>query len=512
MAKKDNKKRLSVLWVLLLILLLAAAAVYGGGVFYYQTHFLRGTVIDRIDVSNMTVQDLEEQVKDYFLRIMERQSDGTTLEEDIQGKDISLEYGSSEPLEEILAQQNQWLWFLPAPAEHVMDGLITYDEEALEACVRNLRGFADDFVTEPADAYISEYTEGTGFQIVAEVQGNALDFDRTLETIRSAVSGLKEQADLDASGCYLAPQITADNEQLQATLAELNSYGDVKITYTFGENTEILDGATISAWLKVDGSQVVLDQEKVEEYVASLRKKYDSIFRPRTFMTSYGKEITIDSGDYGWWMNYGQEAVELAEMIKNKESGERTPVYYQTAASYGTPDYGNTYVEINLTAQHLFFYQDGELILESDFVSGNAARGYDTPAGVYGITYKQRNATLTGENYATPVSYWMPFNGNIGMHDANWRSSFGGNIYKTNGSHGCVNLPPSVAAELYGYVEKGTPVICYYLPGTEAVKEAPGTPETEGAADGTAEEAVEGNADGAAEAGSEQAGTEAAPQ
>ena len=170
-------------------------------------------------------------------------------------------------------------------------------------------------------------------------------------------------------------------------------------------------------------------------------------------------------------MNYTQEAIELAEMIENGESGERTPVYYQTAASYETPDYGNTYVEINLTAQHLFFYQDGTLILESDFVSGNASRGYDTPAGVYSITYKQRNATLTGENYETPVSYWMPFNGNIGMHDASWRSSFGGDIYKTNGSHGCINLPVSVAQELYGYVEKGTPVICYYLPGTEAVKE-----------------------------------------
>ena len=130
-------------------------------------------------------------------------------------------------------------------------------------------------------------------------------------------------------------------------------------------------------------------------------------------------------------------------------------------------------MEINLTAQHLFYYQDGELILESDFVSGNSARGYDTPAGVYGITYKQRDATLTGETYETPVSYWMPFNGNIGMHDASWRAAFGGDIYKTNGSHGCINLPVSVAAELYGYVEKGTPVICYYLPGQKPSRKSP---------------------------------------
>ena len=119
------------------------------------------------------------------------------------------------------------------------------------------------------------------------------------------------------------------------------------------------------------------------------------------------------------------------------------------------------------------------MVLESDFVSGSAARGFDTPAGIYGITYKERNATLAGQGYRTPVSYWMPFNNNIGMHDASWRSSFGGNIYKTNGSHGCINLPYSVAEEIYGYVEKGTPVICYYLPGTEPVKKQEKAPSEE---------------------------------
>ena len=110
-----------------------------------------------------------------------------------------------------------------------------------------------------------------------------------------------------------------------------------------------------------------------------LLEKYDTIFRPRKFQTSYGTEVLIDQGDYGWWMDTDQEVAELTEMIEQGQSGERTPVYRQTAASYDTPDYGNTYVEINLTAQHLFLYKDGQLILESDFVSGNMARGYTTP-------------------------------------------------------------------------------------------------------------------------------------
>ena len=119
-------------------------------------------------------------------------------------------------------------------------------------------------------------------------------------------------------------------------------------------------------------------------------------------------------------------------------------------------------MEIDLGKQHLYLYVEGELILESDFVSGNASRGWNTPAGVFGLTYKTTNAVLRGENYATPVSYWMPFNGNIGMHDATWRNSFGGEIYLTNGSHGCINLPYENAKVIYEYVYTGFPIVCYY--------------------------------------------------
>ncbi len=155
------------------------------------------------------------------------------------------------------------------------------------------------------------------------------------------------------------------------------------------------------------------------------------------------------------------------EIIRNGESTSREPAYLLEAESHDGPDYGNTYVEINLTAQHLFFYKDGELIVESDFVSGNPSRGNATPDGAYSLTYKERNATLKGENYRTPVSYWMPFNGNIGMHDSSWRSTFGASIYKTNGSHGCINLPPSVAETIFENIEQGIPVLCYHLSGTE---------------------------------------------
>ena len=139
-----------------------------------------------------------------------------------------------------------------------------------------------------------------------------------------------------------------------------------------------------------------------------------------------------------------------------------------TANSHDGNDFGDSYVEINLTAQHLFLYKKGKLVIESDFVSGNVSKGNATPTGAYGITYTEKNATLRGENYETPVTYWMPFAGNVGMHDAYWRSAFGGSIYKTAGSHGCINLPPSVAKVVFENVSKNYPVLVYELEGTES--------------------------------------------
>ena len=458
--------------LLLGIPVLCIAAAYFAGVFYYQTHFVGGTVIDQVDVSGKTIENLEAQIADYTLSVIQRQSDGTTLEEDIPGSKIGLSYSSTEPFEDILENQNAWLWFLRQEESHELTDLISFDPSSLEAEMEGLRGFQEDFVTEPEDAYITDYDPQEGFQLVEEIQGNRLNHKKTLEALEAAVETLSERVDLDEADCYEKPRITRESEELKAALAKLQAYTDTTITYTFGQQKEVLDGSVISGWLTIDGSDVTLEQAQVEEYVSSLRKKYDTVFRPRTFQTSYGAQVTIKNGDYGWWMDTEQEVKELTEQIEEGKSGERVPVYRQTAASYDTPDYGDTYVEINLTAQHLFLYKDGQMILESDFVSGNVSRGYTTPGGIFGLTYKQRDATLTGETYRTPVSFWMPFNNNIGMHDATWRVDFGKNIYLTNGSHGCINLPYSVAKEIYGYVEKGTPVICYYLPGTEYVPEA----------------------------------------
>lgn len=447
--------------------ILVLLIVYMAGFNRYQSCFLNGTIIDEVDVSGMSISELEEQIGRYSLRVIERQADGTTLEEEIPGSEIGISYGSTEPLQAVLQGQNRYLWFLKHNADYKMDAPLFYEEKALEEKIDELRGFQKEFVKEPTDAYIADYVPGNGFEMVAETKGNRLNREKTMEAVKAAVAALETQVDLDAAGCYEEPKVTAEDAGLKKTYEKLQNYVGTTVTYTFGEEREILDADTVAGWIVRKGNRTELDPELVKDYVNSLRKRHDTVFHKREFMTSYGEEVAIELGDYGWWMDVGQETEELIGLLERGEGGERVPVYRQTAASYESPDYGDSYVEINLTAQHLFLYQNGECVLETDFVSGNPSRGNDTPPGIYGITYKERDATLNGETYSTPVSFWMPFNNNVGMHDATWRSEFGRNIYMTNGSHGCINLPYAAAQEIYGYVEKNTPVICYYLPGTE---------------------------------------------
>jgi len=172
----------------------------------------------------------------------------------------------------------------------------------------------------------------------------------------------------------------------------------------------------------------------------------------------------LPTGGFGWKTDRAAVTEELLKMLEEGAVTKAEPVYSNTAPWHGMNDIGNSYVEADLSNQHLYLYSKGELVFETDFVSGamNSTPDCITPAGVFDITYKTTNAVLRGSDYETPVSYWMPFYGNYGMHDATWRWEFGGDIFMTNGSHGCLNLPLDSAATIYNYMHEGFPVICYY--------------------------------------------------
>ena len=450
----------------------------GGGLYWheslkYQTCFLPGTIVDGMDVTGKTASEVEdaiaEQLKGYTLTINGREE----LSESITGESVGLYAEFDDTLEKAVAAQKPMDWgkyrFGKAVNEVNTDALLHYSSEMLDEAVAGLSCMDKENMREPQDARISDYDSATGsYTIIKEDEGTELLEDKVKEAVATAIMSLAESVDLEEQGCYLAPSVTSEDEALKTACESMNRYVGTKITYKFGDRSETLSGNEIHNWLTVNGTSVGVSEAKAAEYVKNLASAYNTAYKPKTLKTSYGKNVTITTGSYGWKIDQTKETAALVGLIKNGEQTSREPEYSQKAASRSGNDYGNTYVEINLTAQHLYFYVDGKLLVQSDFVSGNAAKGWSTPAGAYALTYKRRNATLKGQGYATPVSYWMPFNGGIGLHDANWRKTFGGTIYKNKGSHGCINLPPAVAKTIYENISAGDPVLCYHLDGTES--------------------------------------------
>ena len=207
------------------------------------------------------------------------------------------------------------------------------------------------------------------------------------------------------------------------------------------------------------------------EYVAKLAATHDTVNTEREFCTTSGRTVQVYSSVYGWKIDQEKEIETIMQEMIAGVQINREPVYAMRANARGMNDIGSTYIEVDLSAQHLYYYQDGSIILESDIVSGDMQYAErQTPPGIFQLYYKKSPSVLKGKmlengkyEYERPVTYWMPFNGGIGFHDASWQPYFGGNRFREGGgSHGCINLPADKAAELYNRIDESVPIVCFY--------------------------------------------------
>ncbi len=453
-------------------------ALYLGLALYFTSHFYFRTTINGVDISGRSVAaaktTFQNHVDAYELLITER--DEST--ESIIGKDVALQMNWNHELEDILDSQNGFDWIIKLfkPEQHETDAHISYDAVKLNELLRALPCMASEKQIAPKNAGISDYSIGKGYQLVPAVEGTEIDYDAFYKNVEDCIYELKTELNLHESMSYVQPEIADDDENLLAALDQLNTALETVITYQVGNETQVLDATVFHSWLVVnDKLEVSLDDEQLTAYVKELASTYNTFGKAKKLMTSYGTEVTISNSHYGWKVDQAAEKQAIRDNIMAGEQISRDLEYAVTAHSRGVNDYGDSYVEINLTAQHLFLYVDGALVLDTDFVSGNISKGHITPTGAFRLTYKTRNATLRGRDYESFVNYWMPYAGNVGMHDATWRKEFGKDIYKTNGSHGCVNLPLKSAKVIYEHISEGFPVFVYQLPGTEPVVEVPPT-------------------------------------
>ena len=468
MSSGRKSKKIRILNCLIIILIISMLVfLYFGIAIFFKTHFFPNTIINGIDCSykDLTVVNdlLHIQSREYKLDIIDYE-DHTVGE--ILAQDINLQIDVINNIQAILDGQNSTTWVVHISGEKPYDLIygVEFDEKAVKDMVSSWDAMKRKNMMKPVDACISEYMpERKGFEIIPEVRGSYLDISTVENAIIGAIKKGDTKVNLEESNCYELPRITTTDFALKKRLEILNKWTGTYISFDWNGNEVVLDGDTINEWIFDDNGMISIDEEAISNFVIEHAKANDTYGRRRSFTTALGETLHLPSGGFGWKTSRNEEAAKVLELIESGTTISREPIYSVRGAAKGENDIGTSYVECDLTNQHLYLVIDGEIELESDFVSGKMSNSdCVTPPGVFGLTYKTLNAVLRGADYETPVKYWMPFNGNIGMHDANWRRSFGGEIYLTGGSHGCVNLPPSKAAEIYEYMSPGFPVICYY--------------------------------------------------
>lgn len=462
------------------IALIAAGVIIGAGVAayigvstYFTSHFFMNTEINGHDFSMKTTADVKEymqqQVQGYKLTILEKnnQSDSIT------GEDISLEYKESKDIEKALKAQNAFMWpksfFVKNSSETTVE--VSYDRDALERLIAELQAVKAEQVP-PVSAY-PKYN-GTEYEVEPEVTGTQVDMDMLREKVHQYISEFQTELDMDAERCYALPKYTSESGDVRAACNEMNQYLQASITYSMDQPV-VVDKTLTANWVSVDENmQVTFDEGAVREWLREFGRQYDTVGKTRTITSPYGKTVEVSGGTYGWSVDEDAEYPALLASIKNGEVVTREPIYVagQTAASRGPQDWGSTYAEVDLSAQHMWYIVDGGVALDTDVVTGVPTPDKETPSGVYSILEKELNSTLVGEivpstgqpEYRTVVAFWMRVTwSGIGFHDATWQPAFGGSLYANGaGSHGCINMPYDQASALYNMMPVGTPVIIHY--------------------------------------------------
>ena len=462
----SQKKKITIIISSIAIFLLMVVAVALFWIFSKKSKepFNFEQAFSNINVKSMIVNELDKQLSskldDYKLTLEEKE--GKT--EELAGESFALKYYLSDETKNLdnIDDPNLWIFSILNPKESEEGAGISFNEDLLRNNINNLSCFQN--VIEPKNPSI-EYKDGS-YVLIDGVIGNKVDSNLLYDSIVNAFTQGETKINLESLGCYIVPKYTSDSQEVINALNELNTYSKRSVTYTIGSNQEYLDSATINSWLGVDEDfNVSFNYDNVYGFVNSLASKYNTVGKTRNFPSSSGGTVQVSGGVYGWKVDTSGEVESLISAIRNGVSSKELTFSQKGVAFLGDNDIGNSYVEIDLGRQHLWLYIDGTLIMDTNVISGNVSKNYTTPAGVYSLYYKQRDQILRGADYATPVSFWMPFNGGIGLHDASWRTAeelANPKTYLTEGSHGCVNMTYDAAKKIYDNVWAGIPIVCYY--------------------------------------------------
>ncbi len=444
---------------------------------YYRNNFPVNTWINGVYCTGKSIEQVNEELvsaqevsASSVITIVD--AEGADWEINMLAADIRPDYRDAL---RVYLKQNasiHWMSNLQRPvSSELLAGKYLADEEKLRACFTEL-----PFVVEerkmPEGVRIRKSQEGFALE-----DGNAhrLNLEKACAYLESCLSKGQTTIDLSSGECYEDLADSAFDERQRDIWKQICFFSErgSRIVYDMGAEQIPLTPAVTSGFLKTEADgcpaldeegRIVIDEDMVYGWVEALAADYDTCGTERQFAATRGDTVAVKYSTYGTKLDVEAEKAYLLEALGADGTGTElhVPAYIQEGYVRGLDDIGDTYIEIDMTEQKMYYYADGELELETDVVTGNTGLGRGTPEGINFVYAKQRNQILRGADYESFVKYWMPVKGNIGIHDANWRSSFGGRIYQTGGSHGCINTPTSVMSQLYEVAEIGMPVIMFY--------------------------------------------------
>ena len=454
-------KGLSLFFVVCMVL---SGLLYVGLAAYYKERFYFGTWINGIYCTGKTVEEAERELSAAYsypgMRIV-----AGGEEYYISAEEAGYTFDFVCVLEEILSRQNPWMW----PLQRIHGKLqaepqVEVDQAAVNRWLENARFYKEREKQKEFELRIQHTS--SGYECVDD-RSHILIPEAVREAVYQGLSQSSSRIDLEEAGCYGSLRDTVKETATRRMFAKIREFQEQTLIYRIKEDTKKVTPYEFSLFLLTDEEgnvvvdergELVINEEAVRSFADSLGEEYDT-YENHIFTTHDGKIRDFTKGTLGIRIDRKKEAEFLLSWLDDPKTSLRIPEYRKENCFGDRRGIADTYIEVDMGAQRLFYFVEGELVLETEVVTG---KGRFTPECVCYVYLKETDRVLRGESYASFVNYWMPVYGNIGIHDANWRSEFGGEIYLSDGSHGCINVPPEIMGKLYELVEVNTPVIMYY--------------------------------------------------
>ena len=408
---------------------------------------------------------IKPKINDYILTV--RNLDGS--QDHIEGSAVNLKYESMQWIKEALKEQNQFSWPISffRKNEIIIEENVSYDEAAFADILKKMSGFKTTTMVEPQDAHVAMDETGN-YVVFPEVLGTTIDVDAAkAQALECMLTGNDL---LNLEDYHILPKVYSSDEKLSDRLHEWNEYmKSAGLTYIFWDTPEVLTREIINGLISEGKDGLYVDENKVMNMMSEWREKHDSLGRSFKFMTYDGIEVDITpGGDYGYELNEEAVGADIIEKLNAHDTGSYEVSYWRKPLYTTNNGLGGTYIEISITDQHLWMYKDGELLIDTNVVTGMPTDDEEriTHKGCFSVDWHEEHVllgTMETRGYEQLVDYWIAFNQSEGIHDAQWRedSEFIPQMYLYDGSHGCVNTPLSAMKVIFENVIDGEAVVIY---------------------------------------------------